>query len=239
MARLPRAVLPGSPHLILLRARSGQPVCTDASDRETYLAALRDAAAESRVAIHAYGLRDDEVRLLATPHTVEGLAATIQATGRRYVRAYNLIHGRSGSPWEGRFRSAVVDPSTHFFACLRFVELDAPESDPAMLPPLPWSSARHHAGLAHSPLVTEHPAFWTLGNTPFEREAAWRRTLGETPDPGELANILQAAWTGWVIGSPAFALAVQDQTGRRTARLSAGRPRKSTSPAGIDMTPIK
>ena len=239
MARLPRAVLPGCLHLILLRGRSGQPVCADASDREVYLAALRDSAAEARVAVHAYGLRDGEIRLLATPSTAAGLAATIQATGRRYVRAYNLTHGRSGSPWEGRFRSAVVDATTHFFPCLRFVELDAPEPDPASLPAPPWSSARHHVGLAHSALLTEHPAFWSLGNTPFEREAAYRRYLAEPLDPREVANILQAAWTGWVIGSPAFAASVQDLTGRRTARLAAGRPRKPRDAVPDDMTPIK
>ena len=239
MARLPRAVLPGCLHLILLRGRSGQPVCTDAADRERYLAALREAAAEARVAVHAYGLRDGEIRLLATPSTAEGLAATIQATGRRYVRAYNQVHGHHGSPWEGRFRSAVVEAASHYFACLRFVELDAPEPDPAHLPAPPWSSARHHAGLTHSALVTEHPMFWSLGNTPFEREAAYRRAIADPRPPVEVADILQAVWTGWVIGSPAFAAAVQARTGRRTTRLAAGRPRKPRDSAHGDMTPIK
>jgi putative transposase len=224
MARLPRAVLPDHVHLLVQRGHSGQAVFFDPADREHYLAALRDAAARAKVAVHAYGLLDNEVRLLATPATAEGLAAMLQATGRRYVRLFNQHHQRNGSPWEGRFRSAIVEADPYFVACLRYVESIGTEETP---PPLAWSSARHHLGIASSPLIREHPAYWALGNTPFEREANYRRLLERPLPEDDVATILRALKSGWTLGSVAFALAAEEQTGRRAAPLSPGRPRQA------------
>lgn len=225
MARLPRAVLPGHPHLLVQRGHSGQAVFIDPADRERYLAALRDAAAEAQVAVHAYGLLEHEVRLLATPATVEGLGHLLQATGRRYVRQFNRLHQRSGSPWEGRFRSAIVEAHTHFIACLRFVESVEGEGE---LPPAAWSSARHHLGSVPSALVREHPAYWALGNTPFEREAHYRRLIERALPEQQLAAILHALQSGWALGSEAFAAATQGETGRRVLPRRPGRPRKAS-----------
>jgi putative transposase len=224
MARLPRAVFPGQVHLLVQRGHSGQAVFVDPTDRDHYLAALRDAAAEAKVAVHAYGLLDNEVRLLATPTSIDGLAAMLQGTGRRYVRLFNRLHHRSGSPWEGRFRSAIVEADAYFVACLRYVEVVGTDHEGP--PPLAESSARHHLGLASSPLVREHPGYWALGNTPFEREAAYRRLFDRPLPDNEVATILRALKSGWTLGSASFALAAQDQTGRRAVPLSPGRPRQ-------------
>jgi putative transposase len=227
VARLPRAVLPGQVHLIVHRGHSGLPVFLDQVDRERYLTALRDAAVHAQVALHAYGLLDNEARLLVSPSTPNGLAAMLQATGRRYVRAFNRTHHRSGSPWEGRFRSSIIDANEHFLSCLRFVETAASAPGEEEHLSLAWSSARHHLGLSPSALIREHSAYWSLGNTPFEREVAYRR-LVERPIPSEeVAAILRAVTSGWVLGSQAFAMAAQEQTGRRPNRLSPGRPRKA------------
>lgn len=224
MARLPRAVWPGQAHLLVQRGHSGQPVFIDTDDRLRYLTALRDAALDSGVALHGYGLLDTEVRLLATPSSADGLARLLQTTSRRYVRLFNQRHRRSGSPWEGRFRSAVVEGGDWFVACLRYLESgDATDADEPF--PAARSSARHHLGLAGSPLLREHPAYWALGNTPFEREAAYRRLLERPLPPPQLAGILQALRSGWVIGSPSFAAAAAEHTGRRTVPRRPGRPR--------------
>lgn len=225
MARLPRAVLPGQVHLLVQRGHSGQTVFLAPADREYYLAALRDAATQAKVAVHAYGLPDNEVRLLVTPTSADGLAAMLQATGRRYVRVFNQAHHRTGSPWEGRFRSVIVEADEHFVTCLRYVESAGATGPDDAEPPLTVSSARHHLGLAPSPLLREHPAYWVLGNTPFEREAAYRRLLQRALSPDEVATILRALKSGWVLGSASFALAAQTQTGRRALPLSPGRPR--------------
>ena len=223
MARLTRVVLPGQVHLILQRARHQQVAFVDPIDRTRYLADLRAAAADAAVAIHAYALIDQEVRLLVTPSATPALAGMMQSLGRRYVRGYNQRHGNSGTPWEGRFRSTVVQAPGQFMACLLFVERPAGPS-----PELPhWSSLRHHLGLVHDPVVTDHAAFWSLGNTPFEREATYRGLIDQPARPEEVATILRAASHGWALGSIEFSRMVHEITGRRQQPMRSGRPRKS------------
>jgi putative transposase len=238
MARLRRAVLPGQPHMIIHR---GQSVFLDAADHDRYLAGLRASSTEARVAIHAYALLENEVRLLATPSTATGLADLMQAVGRQYVPAFNKKYGRSGSPWQGRFRSTVIEAETHFRACLRFVEArgEVRTTDAARaLGAVDWSSAAHHLGTRADPLISDHPAFWAFGNTPFEREAAYRQFVKQTPAADEVATILLATLNGWVLGSPEFAAAVGRQTGRRPQPAQRGRPRKGPAvPCADDMSP--
>jgi len=215
-------VLPGHPHLIVQRAQRGQRAFLDAQDRARYGADLRECAALSGVAIHAYALLDDEVRLLVTPAAEDALAQMMQSIGRRYVRAFNLRHRRSGTPWEGRFRSTVVEAERYFVACLQFVE--APFLAGAQTSA--WSSLRHHLGLAVDAMITEHPAFWSLGNTPFEREAAYRLRIEQGLPASDMAAILRAAHHGWALGGAEFAALVHQLSGRRPQPMTAGRPRK-------------
>jgi putative transposase len=226
MARLPRAVMPGHPHLLIHQGHSGQPVFLDAADAALYLAILGDAARFARLAVHAYALFAGEVRVLATPEAADGLAQLMQAVGRRYVPAFNKTYTRSGTPWEGRFRSAVVEPGPEFLACLRFIEAPTPaRGSPRTGEPL-LSSAAHHLGHRVDPLVADHPAFWALGNTPFEREAAYRRFIEQPQEEAAVATILLAARNGWALGSPAFRATVAQHTGRRVQAAARGRPRK-------------
>ena len=231
MARLRRIVVPGHPHVIVHLGRQGAPVFRDVADRQRYLAALAEAARIARVAVHAYGLWPGEVRLLVSPQSEGGLAALMQAVGLRYVRSFNLKYGCTGTPWEGRFRSTVIERQTQFLPCLRFVEGAADAHSAALraagMEPDRASSAAHHLGLRVDPLVSEHPAIWSFGNTPFERHAAYRRFVERPADEGELAAILQAALNGWVLGSREFAAMVEALTGRRPQRALRGRPRKS------------
>jgi putative transposase len=226
MARLPRAVMPGHPHLLIHQGHSGQPVFLDAADAALYLATLADAARAARLAVHAYALFVNEVRLLATPEAADGLAQLMQAVGRRYVPAFNRKYSRRGTPWEGRFRSAVVEPGPQFLACLRFIEVATPvRGSPGAGEPVLCSLA-HHLGQRVDPLVADHPAFWAFGNTPFEREAAYRRFIEQPPKEGEVAAILLAARNGWALGSPAFRASVAQHAGRRVQAAARGRPRK-------------
>ena len=223
MARLPRVVVPGSLHLIVHTGHGHRPVFDGAASRERYLGALRDAAREAQVGIHAYGLLDHELRLLATPSDKRGLATLIQSVDRRYVRYLNRGQGSVGSPWAGRFRSAVVEAETHYKECLRFVELPTPLEPGGSGPPGVWASTRHHLGLEPNELIVEHPAFWSFGNTPFEREAAYRRFAEQDAQPARAA-ILRSALRGWVVGSHEFAQRIQNETGRRVLPRSSGRP---------------
>ena len=232
MARQPRLILPKQAHHILQRGNDRQRIFREPEDYERFLGWLREAARSYKVAIHAYALLPTQLQLLATPETEEGLAAMMQKLGRLYVPWYNAKYARAGGLFEGRFRTAVVEPDRHLLMCSRYIEL-APvrEGEAAEPDAYPWSSYRHHAGVQVDAAVTDHALFWGLGNTPFQREAAYIELVGQGIGPDELAHVAGAVQTGQPLGSQAFKLQLERQTQRRILPAKRGRPFKTPPPA--------
>ncbi|MEN3275298.1 MAG: REP-associated tyrosine transposase [Massilia sp.] len=228
MARQPRLILPNQPHHIIQRGNDRQLIFREPEDYERFLGWLKEASRSYRVAIHAYALLPNHIHLLATPETEEGLAAMMQKLGRFYVPWYNSKYDRSGGLFEGRFRTAVVDTDRHFLMCSRYIEL-APVREGEVLDPAGhrWSSYPHHAGLQPDGAITEHALFWALGNTPFQREAAYIDLVQQGIAPEELEQIGAAVRTGQPLGSHAFKLELERRTQRRILPAKRGRPFKT------------
>lgn len=226
MARLARLCIPGWPHLVVQRGHNGREVFVDDVDRVLFRSLLHEAAVHHVVQVHAYGLLDDEVRLLVTPATADGLSKLIQAIGRRYVTRFNRRHARSGSLWEGRFRATVIEPEQHLLSCMLFVEgsgagVESGHSDGA------WSSAPHHLGVKIDPLVADPSQYWALGNTPFDREAAYRHLYQQALTEKQFSEIRKALNAGWPLGNEQFREALVSSTTRRLTPKPRGRPRKA------------
>ncbi|MBA4176606.1 MAG: transposase [Leptothrix sp. (in: Bacteria)] len=221
MARLPRLEWPGQLHYLILSghgALAAPGVFTDAIDRQAFTEALRDAATAEGVQVHAYALLPDEAQLLVTPPGPGATGRLMQAVGRRYVSAYNRRHRRRGSLWAGRYRAAVVEAGELSLAALCLV--DGASAEPE------GTSAGSRTGLTQRSWLTDPPEVWALGNTPFEREAAYRDLLARGV-PAPLAESLRrAALGGWALGSPAFLDAATQATARPAAARPRGRPRK-------------
>ncbi|HSI58897.1 MAG TPA: transposase [Ideonella sp.] len=242
MARLPRLVVPGHPHHLIQRGNNRQDVFVDDDDRRRYLAILREVAHEHQLAIHAYVLMSNHVHLLATPASPESLSRTMQSLGRRYVGWFNHRHDRSGTLWEGRFRTSLIDSDSYLLACLRYIELNPHRAGLASgLLDYAWSSALHHLGHWRDPLITDHPSFWLLGNTPFDREAAYRAWLEQGVGESERLRITDALNKNQALGSAPFIADMQRLTSRPLAVRGRGRPPKSPEAAAdpaIDSVPI-
>lgn len=228
MARLPRLAVAGQAHYLLQQGVHGQPLTADEADQQLLLASLREVAVSQRVQIWAYALLAHELHLVACPESPDGLSRMMQALGRRYVVAFNRRHARSGALWAGRFRAAVVEPGAWLLAALARVDRLALEAGAA-------GSAPHHLGRRRDPLLVDPPAFWSLGNTPFERESAWRQRLEAGADPHE-ADLARAVQGAWAAGSPAFVSAMAAELGRPAAPRRPGRPRRVQD---ITVSPIK
>ena len=227
MARLPRLQAAGWPHLLVQRVHDGQLLARDDQDRQALLDCLRKAARTHQVAIHAYTLAADHLHLLATPATDDGLSLLMQALGRRYVAGYNRRHERHGGLWAGRFRATVIDPQQHLLDCMLLIESHAARHGALnRIDDDPWSSVRHHLGLRTDPLISDHKLFWALGNTPFEREAAWRARLQDGLSQHALQSIAAAMHKGWALMSAALGERLQASIGRRLVQRPRGRPRK-------------
>jgi putative transposase len=222
VARLPRLALAGHAHWLLQRGLNGRPVFVDDIDRDAYLTALREAAAGCAVRLHAFALADDAVHLVVTPAEADGPSRLMQALGRRYVSAHHRRHGGTGTLWDGRFRCAVVEPGASLLAVLTLVDGLAPAPG--------HSSAGHRSGRPERrvPLV-DPPEVWTLGNTPFERESAWRRRVDEGLPAAQQQALLLAVGGNWAIGSPAFTHALAESVARPTRPRPRGRPARSAA----------
>lgn len=227
MARLPRLILPGHPHHIVLRGNNRQAIFHSDLDREHLLATLKDVATQYRVAVHAFVLMDNHLHLLATPPTAEALSRMMQSLGRRYVGWFNARHGRSGTLWEGRFRAGAVEGERHLLACMRYIELNPVRAGlVAEAGDWPWSSARDHLGQARSGLITEHEMYWSLGNTPFEREHAYRELLAHGISPAEQVQFTEAVLRGRPVGTERFLKPLAVDHPDVVVRRPRGRPRK-------------
>jgi putative transposase len=227
MARQPRLILPHEPHLIIQRGNDNQLIFRDDEDHRRFLEWLRESAKFYRVAIHAYVLMPNHLHVLATPSDEDGLAAMMQKVGRLYVPWFNNKYGRSGTLFQGRFRTSVIDPDVYFLACIRYIELNPLRSQLAFeLLDYPWSSYAHHAGVRPDPLITDHAKYWELGNTPFQREAAFIELVQQGMSGQELDTINAAVLKGAPLGSHAFKVALEHQTKRQILPAKRGRPFK-------------
>lgn len=232
MARLPRLSLAAYPHLVIQRGNNGQAIASSASDYQMLLALLDEAARKFSVAIHAYVLMANQFQLLATPSTADGLPQMMQAVGRRYVRYFNDLQGRSGTLWEGRYRCTLMDADSYLLACMVYLDL-IPVHEGVVKDPRDylWSSHGHHIGARSDRAVTPHALFWALGNTPFAREAAYAELVRGGISIEQQEALTRAALGGWALGDENFVAGLQKLTGRRVSKTRAGRPPHTAVPS--------
>lgn len=226
MARQARLTLPGHQHHILVRGNNRQAIFVDDDDRRRLLNLLAEGLREHALALHAYVLMPNHFHLLATPSAAHAVGRAMQSLGRRYVAAFNARHGRSGTLWEGRYRAHLVGPD-EALRCMRFIELNPHRNGMASaLHESSWSSLSHHLGAARDPLITEPPAYWMLGNTPFEREAAYRAWLEQGVASSDTAQILASLLSGRPLGHAGYLTQVEQLAGCSLTPRPRGRPRK-------------
>jgi putative transposase len=225
MARQPRLTLPGYPHHVIQRGNNKQAIFATAADYRVLLDLLEENAKKFEVAIHAYVLMSNHFHLLASPQTVDGLPKMMQAVGRRYVRYFNDTQQRTGTLWEGRYKSTLIQTDRYLLGCMAYIDLNPVRAGLVAQPQdYPWASHLHYLGLRVDRLITPHALYWELGNTPFAREAAYAELVQSGINPVQQAAITQAALSGWALGDADFVADLQKKTERRVVKTSAGRP---------------
>lgn len=232
MARLPRLTVPGQVHHVIQRGNNRQPIVHSDADRQFLLDLIGEQARQHRVALHAYVLMDTHFHLLLTPETETGLAAMMQAVGRRYVRYFNDLHHRSGTLWEGRYRSTVVQDGPLVLQCMAYLDLNPVRAGLVVEPTqYPWSSHRHGVGQLVDRRLTPPAAYWALGNTPFAREAAYAQLVQAGVTSAQQQALTESVLRGWALGGPDFVAELQKKTDRRLSKARAGRPVSRSLPS--------
>lgn len=227
MARLARLTVKDHVHLITLNGHGREPVFRDDDDRHAWMTWMFESAQSEQVAIHGYVLLPERIRLLASPSGDHGVPRWMQAVGRRYGRYFNDRYARRGTLWDGRYRCTIVDPVSYLLPAMVFMDLEpVREGLVADASEYPWSSHRHYLGHLADRFLVPPAAYWSLGNTPFAREAAYGALIRSGLNDREIRAIDDAAAKGWVLGSSLFADRLQQQVSRRITPLSPGRPPK-------------
>ena len=227
MARQARMSLGGWAHHVLVRGNNDQPVFMDDADRSHWLMVAAREAAHHGVDVHAYVLLASQVHWLVTPSTDRSLTAWMQALGRAYVQYFNRRHGRRGTLWEGRFRAGLLQPERYLLACMAYFDLCPVMGHLAATPTdWRWSSHGHYVGTRTEKWLRPHAMVWSLGNTPFAREAAYARLVAAGLSQDAQRALLDNATYGWPLGDAGFLQHLQELVGHPVQRGKAGRPKR-------------
>jgi putative transposase len=225
MARLPRLTVTGYPHHVILRGNDRQDIFRNTADYQRMLDLFEQHSREQGVDIHAYVLMTNHLHLLLTPQQEQGLPKMMQAVGRSYVQIFNKVHGRTGTLWEGRYRSTLIQTERYLLACMAYIDLNPVRANMVAQPEdYVWSSYGHYAGRRHDRLITPHALYWGLGNTPFAREAAYAEMVHAGIQADQQRALTDATLSGWALGDAKFIAGLKAETSRRLIKGQAGRP---------------
>ncbi|MBB1061946.1 transposase [Marilutibacter spongiae] len=225
MPRRARLELLAIPMRITQRGVNRCAIFIDDEDRHHFRRLLRDAAQAHHVAVHAFVLMDNHVHLLLTGARAGDVSLVMRRVGQSYVQAFNARHGRSGTLWQGRFKSCLVDSDRYLLTVIRYIELNPVRAAMVESPDAyRWSSVHTHLGRARDPLITLPASYQALADTPEGRASAYRVWLQEGIDPDDLASIRQHLAQERALGYPRFQRMVAEALNRPVTCRPRGRP---------------
>lgn len=223
MARLPRLCPVGIPQHIIQRGNNRQPCFAGDEDFAAYASWLLKASKLYSVDVHAWVFMTNHVHLLATPHEANAVSKMMQYVGRHYVRYFNYTYRHTGTLWEGRFKSCLVQENEYLFYCYRYIELNPVR---AMMVTHPadyrWSSYHANALGVESKLCSPHPLYLNLGVDAVSREANYRGLFDAHIDSRVVDDIRGSLQKGLVLGNDYFKDAIAELTGRRVRQVKRG-----------------
>ena len=227
MPRPVRLNLADIPQHITQRGNNRQICFFTDDDYRLYLKFLAASCQRNECELHAYVLMTNHVHLLITPRIPEGASLTMRDLGRDYVRTINKRHGRSGTMWEGRFKSSLVDTDQYCLACYRYIELNPVRAGIVRHPgDYPWSSFRSNTSGVSNTLVTPHDTWVGLGKNSETRKRAYLKMFGAALDQHELDAIRHGIAKGLPTGSDGFRANIEQALSVTLGSGRQGRPRK-------------
>lgn len=230
MPRRPRLEMPGIPMHITHRGNNRCAVFLDDEDFNHYRQTLSDALALEDIQLHAYALMSNHVHLLITAHSPGQFSRAMCQLGRRYVRYFNQRHGRSGTLWEGRYKSCLVGGSDYLLNVLRYIELNPVRAELVdYAENYRWSSARHHVGIQNDAIVSSHPCYIALGVERDKRIETYRAMLDERVNEDDRVVIRSHMQQERALGNLKFQLMVEKTLNRPARVRLIGRPRNEAN----------
>ncbi|WP_198525672.1 transposase [Thiomicrorhabdus sp. Kp2] len=216
------------PNHVVQRGRNRDPVFYETADYLYYLTKLKDALIKYDVKLHAYVLMTNHVHLLMSAKEVNGVSLVMQYVGRFYVSYINHKYGFSGSLWEGRFKSNLIDSDRYLFACMRYIELN-PVRAGMVLRPDEYVYSSYHCNALNlaDELITPHTEFVKLSDKPDLRSVFYANLFEQVIPNDVLAELKAGYQSGTPAGSGQFKESIEKVLQRKLGYSVRGRPKKN------------
>jgi len=227
MPRRSRIIVPDIPLHIIQRGNNRQCCFFAEEDYLFYLDWLKEYAKSTGCSIHAYVLMTNHVHLDPGPEKSDSAGNMMKRLGQRYVQYINRTYKRSGTLWEGRFRSCIIQQEEYLFSCQRYIEMNPVRAGMAKHPgEYRWSSYQVNGQGIRSDLITHHSLYLGLGQTEAKRQDAYRDLFRCEFEAGEIDKIRKATNGNFALGTSRFTDEISKMLGRRVTPGKAGRPRR-------------
>ena len=232
MPRRARLVLPDVTAHLVQRGNNRAPCFFSERDRSHYLFHLGRLAGPSGCAVHAYCLMTNHIHLLVTPAAMDSCAKLMKQLGQLHTQYMNRSYRRTGTLWENRFKSCLVQTERYVLECYRYIELNPVRAGMVKHPgEYPWSSFRANAGGESKPFLSGHPEYLNLASMDSTRRKVYASLFGSLTDPPAVDEIRSATIGGFALGDKSFRERMAKRLRRRVERGAPGRPSASQSEA--------
>ncbi len=227
MARRPRLFVPDIPCHIIQRGNNRDPIFFSDDDYSFFLNVLQEAKVKYPCLVYGYCLMTNHFHLLIEPKEKANISFLMKLLGAKYVRYVNKTYKRTGTLWEGRFKSALIDQELYFVTCLHYIEMNplragivnSPES-------YHWSSYRIRAFGEKSPIVDLDPWYNSLGTTLQQCQFQYRKFFQNLMPQSECNLIREMTYKGGIMGSDKFREKIEKMLSRKIIMRRPGRPKK-------------
>ncbi|WP_107852206.1 transposase [Oceanimonas marisflavi] len=227
MPRRKRCYLPGVPSHVVQRGNNRQDCFFSDEDRGFYIKTLTRALERFDVELHAYVLMTNHVHLLMTPSSEDGISKVMQALGRSYVGYINHRYQRTGTLWEGRHRSSLIDSEPYLLTCQRYIELNPVRAGMVAYPgQYFWSSYQSNVNGRAISCITPHDIYLRLGNSSSARQKAYRSLFEEGFPEADLEHLRECLKHNYPLGEEGFEQRIQQQARVQVGNLHQGRPKR-------------
>ena len=226
MPRRARTYIPALPYHIVQRGNNREACFIEPENYQFYLELWKECSIRYGVAVHAYCLMTNHIHFLATPKDEASISNTVKVVGSRYAQYINLKYQRTGTLWEGRHRSSLVQTGKYLLTCYRYIELNPVRAGMVKRPEAyKWSSYGINAWGERVDWVVPHDEYLALGKTWEERCYAYRELFKTQLSEENLHLIRRSAYYSQPIGDDRFREQIERRYGIRLGRMKRGRPK--------------
>ena len=227
MPRRARMYLPGFTYHITQRGNNRNACFFEEENYRIYLRYMKEVLPRYSNRLHAYCLMTNHIHLLISPGHEESISRLMRVVGSRYAHYINSKYKRSGTLWEGRHKSSVVDSEGYLLKCYRYIERNPVAAGMVPQPEhYPWSSYHCNASGIPDALITPHDCYLRLGKRLRYRFDSYRELVSTALASDDIHTIETATSAGLPMGSTKFKEQIERNLGYKVGFTTRGRPKK-------------